>query len=68
MLIFDFKILMLLSSLSVSIGIIVDYTAQKYVSRPIVRMSHALNNLAKLSDEQIDEENQKIKELDLRFI
>ena len=66
-LIFDFKILMLLSSLSVSIGIIVDYTAQKYVSRPIVRMSHALNNLAKLSDEQIDEENQKIKELDIRF-
>jgi signal transduction histidine kinase/CheY-like chemotaxis protein/HPt (histidine-containing phosphotransfer) domain-containing protein len=66
-LIFDFKILMLLSSLSVSIGIIVDYTAQKYVSRPIVRMSHALNNLAKVSDEQIDEENQKIKELDLRF-
>jgi signal transduction histidine kinase/DNA-binding NarL/FixJ family response regulator len=66
-LIFDFKILMLLSSLSVSIGIIVDYTAQKYVSRPIVRMSHALNNFAKVSDEQIDEENQKIKELDLRF-
>lgn len=65
--IFDLKILMLLSSLSVSIGMIVDYAAQKYISRPIVRMSHALNNLAKVSDDQIEEENRKIKELDIEF-
>ena len=63
---FDLKILMLLSSISISIGMIVDYLAQRYVSKPIVRMSHEMKKLAEAEDEEIYDEIESIKRLDVR--